>query len=144
MWLCMDCLSLGYCKKITCSLISDRELHNTDFVEDVRTAARELKISPGQWRDFIYDAYRDYPGRVLGPGGEEVFLDLEVFEADSVREWFRDWVFSQKPLCRDKKLRCESYERVRIIGTLLKAANPQSALMWGIRAANDNRAPAEP
>lgn len=141
MWLCMNCLSLGYCAKVTCILVSDTELNNLDFVEDVRACARALEVPPSNWRDFICDTYRDYPGRVLGPQGDEVFLDLEVFETEGVREWFRDWVYRTDPLCRSKKLRAEAYERVRVIGTLLRAQSPHKAMAWGLRAANDDMPP---
>jgi len=141
MLLCMNCLSLGYCAKVTCILVSDVELNNLDFVEDVRAFACALAVPPSNWRDFIYNTYRDYPGRVLGPRGDEVFLDLEVFETDGAREWFRDWVYRTDPLSRSKKLRAESYDRVRVIGTLLRAQNPEKTMTWGLRAANDNTPP---
>lgn len=141
MMLCMNCVSLGYCAKLNCILVGDQELNNLDFVEDVRSCARNLRVSPSEWRDFIYDMYRDYPGRVLGSGGKEVFLNLEVFETDGIREWFRDWIFRAEPLCRSKRLRSESRERVRVIATLLRARSPGVAVMWGNRSANDNRAP---
>ncbi len=141
MMLCMNCLPLGYCAKLNCILVSDKELNNLDFVEDVRSCAQNLRIKPSGWRDFIYDTYRDYPGRVLGSNGEEVFLDLEVFETDGIREWFRDWILRSERLCRSKTLRIESRERVRVIATLLRAQNPRAALIWGVRPANDNQPP---
>ena len=141
MMLCMKCVPLGYCAKLNYILVSDQELNNLDFVEDVRSCAQNLRITPSGWRDFIYDTYRDYPGRVLGSSGEEVFLDLEVFETDGIREWFRDWISRSEPLCRSKRLRVESRDRVRVIATLLRARNPGGALTWGVRPANANHAP---
>ena len=142
MILCMNCVALGYCANLSCILVSDHELNNLDFVEDARSCAQSLRISPSRWRDFIYDTYRDYPGRVLGSDGKEVFLDLEVFETVGIREWFRDWVLRSEPLSRSKILRIESRERVRVIATLLRARSPKPALMWGVRPANDNQRPA--
>ena len=141
MFLCIKCLALGYCVKRSCILVSDEDLNNAVFVEDVRAHARTLEVSSERWRDFIYDTYRDYPGRVLGPDGTEVFLNLEVFETDGIREWFRDWIYRIEPLCRSRKLRVETKERVRVIGTVLRAQKPSAAMTWGVRPANENRAP---
>lgn len=141
MWLCTECIGSGYCRNLNTRLVSDSELKNHDFVEDVRSAARALGLSPSSWRDFIYDTYRDYPGRVISANGQEAFLDLNVFETDGVREWFRDWVYSPQQASRTRTIRAESKERVRVIATLLRASNPRSAIAWGVRAANDNRKP---
>ncbi|MFG6537528.1 hypothetical protein [Sulfitobacter sp. CS16] len=141
MFLCIKCLGLGYCARRSCILLSDDDLDNPDFVEDVRACARLLEVSPERWRDYVYDAYRDYPGRVLGPNGTEVFLNLEVFETEGIREWFRDWIYRERPLCRSRKLRVEAKERVRVIGTLLRAQQPIAATTWGLRPANENFAP---
>ncbi len=141
MWLCMNCLSLGVCRKIKCQIVSDGELSSTLFVEDVRTAAKNLAVPSCKWRDYLYDLYRDYPGRVIDEFGDEVFLDFEAFETPGTREWFRDWVYRNPSSYPVRRLRSESFERVRVIATLLRASSPKSAILWGVRPANDNRAP---
>ena len=61
---------------------------------------------------------------------------MEQIEAEEVRYFFRDFC---KPPRRGQRchVRPESRERVRIVGTLLRAYDPVKASLWGLRAAND-------
>jgi hypothetical protein len=141
--LCIQCLSKGYCPKIQTPIISDEELSNPDFVRDIRNFASGLDIDPTYWLETLYNMYCQYPGWIVDRNGQEVFLDLEHFETRFIREWFRDWAC--QPIAENvrPRIREESRERIRILGTILKAKYPGSAMMWGVRPANDNE-PAMP
>ena len=136
MQLCSLCLRLGYCRKLTSFLVSDAELSNPNFVADLRRYTASLDIDPGEWHDALTDKYRDYPGRIIGPDGQEVMLDMEQFELPHIREWFRDYVCNPCPPGKTPRLRRENKERVRILATIMRAVAPMEALTWG--AANDN------
>ncbi|WBQ11208.1 hypothetical protein L2D01_05350 [Hyphomonadaceae bacterium ML37] len=116
--------------------MSDQELADPQFLAGVRATARALRVSPSDWLDRIYDFYRDFDGVIVDAKRNEVFLDLEVFETDHIREWFRDWIC--KPMAEGvrPRLRGESKERIRIIATILRAQFPFDTIQW--LAANDN------
>jgi hypothetical protein len=136
MSLCNQCIGLGYCRKLNAHLVSDAELANPEFIRDVRTAADELCITRDQWRDHLSNLYRDYRGRILDREGNEVFLDMEVFEKASPY-WFRDFCITPRPGVRPR-VRQAARERVRVMATILRAVFPDAAQFWGVCPANDN------
>ncbi|GER05189.1 hypothetical protein JCM17846_28710 [Iodidimonas nitroreducens] len=127
--------------KETTKLVSDIQIENPNFLSDLRLFTSELSISPDHWLNYLVDAYRDYRGLVVF-NGEEVFLNMEVFETDGIREWFRDWACAPVPEGVRPRLREESRERIRALATILSTRFPFEASMWGVRAVNDNRPPA--
>ena len=135
-FVCVKCSLLGYCNKKPVRLVTDAELSNPQFLKGVRATARALNYSPSDWLDRIYDFYRDFDGMIVDANCEEVYLDLEVFETESIREWFRDWIL--KPMAEGvrPRLRGESKERIRIIATILRAQFPFDTIHWLV--ANDN------
>ena len=141
MGLCVECLSKGFCEQIRTKIVSDDELSNPDFVRDVRNFSANLSIDPTSWLEALYDMYCQYPGWIVDRNGHEQFLDLEHFEVPYIREWFRDWACS--PLSQDvrPRVRGESRERIRVLGTILRTKYPEPAMMWGVRPANDNSPP---
>lgn len=118
--------------------MDDTKLDNPEFIRDLRRYTASLGISCDQWLDFLSDTYRDYPGRIMDQTGREVFLDMEVFEEPNIRYWFRDWCNTPCGNNVVPRIRSEARERIRVLATILRAANPKAALMWGVRAANDN------
>jgi hypothetical protein len=134
--LCLQCRLLGYCDKKRVRLVTDDELSNPDFLKAVRATAHALQYSPSEWLDRIYNFYRDFDGVIVDAQGEEVPLDLDVFETEYIREWFRDWIY--KPMAEGvrPRLRGESKERIRIIGTIVRAKFPLDTIKWLL--ANDN------
>ncbi|WP_084397123.1 hypothetical protein [Henriciella aquimarina] len=136
--LCWHCLGLGYCRKTTTLLVTDKRMENPDFLVDLRAFTVGLNISPDHWLDFLTDAYRDYRGRIVHQG-HEVFLDTQALEAASIREWFRDWACTPVRDGAQPRLREESRERIRVLATILSTRFPFEASMWGVRAANDNQ-----
>jgi len=138
--LCGCCDVLDYCRNIKVHLIRESEISNPDFIRDVRNFAYTLSISSYQWRDHLYNLYRDYRGWVIGEGGQEVFLNMRILEFDHHREWFRD--FCCTPVCDNitPYVRKEARGRVIILATILRAAYPMEAMLWGVRPANDNEA----
>jgi len=137
---CQCCDVLEFCRNIKTRLVSDSELSNPEFIRDVRDFARSLGVSSYHWRDFLNNLYRDYQGWIPRSDGREVFLNMRVFEFDNARNWFRDFC------CRPTKnhvtpyVRREARGRAKILATILRAAYPEAAIMWGIRAVNDNKA----
>lgn len=134
--LCIKCQTKGLCVENAVRFVTDAELADPKFLKGVRATARALNYSPSDWLDRIYDFYRDFDGVIVDANCDEVFLDLEVFETDHIREWFRDWIC--KPMADGvrPRLRGESKERIRIIATILRAQFPFDTIQW--LAANDN------
>lgn len=139
--LCVTCFGLGYCKKLFSRLVSDRELENPHFRDDVRQFARSLDVPAAEWRDYLLDLYCHYPGRIVDQNGAETFLNMEEFEVPHVREWCRDWINGVPSASGPSRLRSESRERIRALASILRAAFPEEAFTWGLRAANDNKPP---
>ena len=134
--LCFNCFSHGYCRKTSSRIVSDDEM-TPAFVSDVKETARSLNVSPYDWREHLSDLYRDYKGRIIDEDGNEVFLDTEVFEFPHHREWSRDFM-AHLAEGSAPRIRAESRERIRVMASILRAAFPAEADMWGVRAANDN------
>ncbi|KCZ89734.1 hypothetical protein [Hyphomonas jannaschiana] len=136
--LCVQCLSKGFCEQIQTRIVSDEELSNPDFVRDVRNFSAGLAVDPNSWLEALYNMYCQYPGSIVDRNGRELFLDLEHFEVPYIREWFRDWACSPIDQNVRPRVREESRERIRVLGTVLKAKYPEHAMLWGVRPANDN------
>lgn len=134
--LCISCYPLGYCRRVRVAIVTDRELSNGAFVFDVRSYAYSLRISHHRWHDAIIDLYRDFTGTFINEQGAPVDLNTEVFECPSVAFWFRDNFCA--PANANGHVRCEARERFRVAASILRAASPAQAAMWGVRAANDN------
>lgn len=138
---CAKCLAKGFCRKLATPIFRDSELKRTLFQPDLRAflVAYTFKhhLLPSQWHEHLCGLYRDYRGWIKGEDGQEVFLDMSVFEVDHIREWFRDYI-QIVPNGVETRLRGESKERVRVLATIMRAYYPAEANLWGIRAANDN------
>lgn len=135
---CNRCIWFGFCCKHKVKLVTDKEINDPDFIRDVREKAFSLNICPDQWHDYLNDLYRDYPGWVRGTNGKEIYLAMLEFERPNIRDWFRDFCCTPCPEYVVPRVRCEARERVRILATILKAWNKDEAMMWGVRACNDN------
>jgi hypothetical protein len=143
--LCLRCLSFGYCRKLSCLLVSDAEIEDAEFIRDVKGFGADLDIKSDCWRNFLIDSYRDYLGRVFADRtamerGLETFLDTQELEIDHFREWARDF-FRHVPPHVKPHVRPEAWERVRVVATILRARFPEAAASWGLRASNDREAP---
>ena len=134
--LCLECRILGYCHKKTVKIVSDRELADVEFLKRVRATAKALDYSPSEWVEKLSNFYRDFDGAIVDDAGEEVYLDMEVLEAEHIREWFRDWVNKPIPAGVRPRLRQESKERIRVLATILRARFPFDSIQWLV--ANDN------
>ena len=138
---CDTCLSQGYCNRLSAAVANDNEAGCRAFVFDVRVFANSLRISSDHWREYLNNEYRDYPGRIVGQRGREVFLNMEVFEEAHIEDWF-EHNFNTLPTSEDTiRLRPDTRERMRVAATILRARNPYAAQFWGLRgkAANDNQ-----
>ena len=141
MFLCFDCSFNGYCRKRETKEETTEELRSGGFVRQVRQTALDLNIESANWHEALCDMYRDYPGRIVNASGEEVFLDMEVFETPNIRTWFRDFCCRPCPDSTSPRIRQESQERVRVLATILRASFPVKAATWDMKTANDNRPP---
>lgn len=140
--LCADCILTLYCKRNVVEAVREAEVLNPDFIHDVRVFAYSLGISRDRWINVLSDWLCDFPGRIVGPNGLEVFLDTEVFELPNIRDWFDDTCCTLPSEYGARYVRTEARERFRIMATILKAKFPKKAVLWGVRAANDNDPPA--
>jgi hypothetical protein len=139
---CTKCLRLGFCRRRIVRVVSDAELAQAAFIEDARvTIGERLRSSPDGVEniDYIANLYRDFRGRVIGPDDDEVFLDTELLEGETAKDWLREFVRERGPRQRAAYVRDEARERFRVVATIIRAAFPDDAMMWGVRAANENR-----
>lgn len=136
--LCPTCLGVGYCRELNTPLVTDAELADPEFIRDLRNFASGLPLNCYDWLDGLSDLYRDYPGWIMGPDGQEVLLDMEQFEQPNICYWFREFCCTACPPNVTPRVRKEARERVRVLATILRARFRGDALMWGLRAANDN------
>lgn len=133
---CNDCTNIEYCSDKSVRLVTDYELSQPHYIRGLRATARSLGYSPSEWIEHVSNIYRDFDGCVIDEYGNSVILDLEPLEIPHAREWFRDVVFMPIAEGVSPRLRAESKERLRILGTVLKMVFPREALGW--LAANDN------
>ena len=136
---CVYCSSVSYCQSLSTNLINDYELSNPDFIRDLREFCFRQNISSHHWHDFLIDLYRDYRGHIFDRDGRETQLNTCVLETPNIREWFRDFCCKPCPPHITPYVRGEARERVRVMGTILRAYFPNQAAFWGMRAANDNQ-----
>lgn len=131
-------IGVGCCIRRNAKLVSNKEMDNPEFIRDVRTYLSQLPVSTWSMRDYLIDAYRDYPGEVIHPlTGQAVYLDLEEFVECDLRDWFRDLCKPIEP-GRVPYIQNKTRDRFRTVATILRAADPVGTMMWGKRAANDN------
>lgn len=140
---CVPCYNLGYCAKIAVPVLSECDLANPQIIRGIKNTAYTKRIASSDWLDYACALYRDYPGWVYDPATQrEVFIDMEPLE-DAPLEWWRD--FCNKPCDPDiiPRVRREARARVIALGSILRAAFPVEAALWGIRPANDNEQPSQ-
>lgn len=138
---CTKCLRLGFCRRNTVRVVSDAELAQAAFIEDAQVSiGARLRSSPDNIEhiDYLTDLYRDFRGRVIGPDGGEVSLDTELLEGETARSWLREFIRPRGPRERAAYLRSQAKERFRVVATIIRAAFPDDAMMWGVRASNEN------
>ena len=109
------------------------QVKNPEFVRLVRNYSSRLaereRIKPCTWLDTITDYYRDLEVLVVDQSGEEIFLDMEVFEVDCIEFWFRDF-------CRPvpghvvPRVRFNAHGRVVALSTILRGRNPLKTNDW--------------
>lgn len=162
MTLCASCFMVGYCKRLHASVVTDDELQNIDFVNDLLDYAQKLRLKPSGWRSYLTEAYTDYQGRILDAHGEEEFLNMGLFEVDdtilfatndvahaakqvtianhAIRDWFDYWLCNPPVPRKHVNFSAYTRERLRVVGTILRAVAPEEAQFWGLKgkAANDN------
>lgn len=135
--LCFNCISQGYCKNEVARLVTDAEIANQHWVRDIRLFAATFSIQPCDWAEYLTNLYRDYLGWIIDPTGSETFLNLDPLFEQNARFFFRDFCRAPNPKA-NCFVRPQSWERVRVLATILRARFPAEAQMWGVRAANDN------
>lgn len=141
MLFCLQCQILQYCRQRSSTLIVDSELRGVGFVADFRAFlvrySFQHQVTPGQWHEHLCGLYRDYHGWIRDGDGNEVFLDMEVFEEKHTVDLFKR-LLRPVPPGGQTRLREETKERVRVCATIMRAHFPEEAMMWGVRPANDN------
>ena len=161
MTLCASCFMVGYCKRLNASVVTDDELQQVGFVNDLLAYAQNLRLKPSDWRPYLTKAYADYQGRILDANGEEEFLNMGLFEVEddilfaandvahaakqvtiannAIRDWFDYWLCNPTPR-QHVNFSAYTRERLRVVGTILRAIAPEEAQFWGLagKAANDN------
>lgn len=138
MKMCRECTRAGRCLNVKGLIVSDRELDNPFFIQDLRAFAYSRNISKYHWLDYLTDLYRDLEGCIIDDQHLVVWLNMELLEVPNPHEWFRH--FCNRPVQPGTlpQLHPKTRERVRILATILRAAFPEIARFWGVRGANDN------
>ena len=138
MFTCGRCQSQGFCVNRSAKLFTIEDIRDPLFLADFKAFlvrySFEQKLTPSMWHEHVCDLYRDYSGWIKDENGEAVFLDLDVFEAEHIREWFRDFI---EILPEPTLPRLGSPKRVQALATIMRAFHPTESLLWGVRVAND-------
>lgn len=134
--LCTQCFGQDYCTRLRTRMVSEDEISDPNIIRAIRKSARELKISSHRWRDVCVNAVRDYPGLIIDQRGAVIDLDLDVFETDGIREWFRAFC-KERPHTIRPRVRRSVRKRVRTFATILRIIDPVGSSMWGAVVAND-------
>lgn len=143
-------------------IVTEDELENSLFIADVLNYAQGLQITSDEWREYLTNEYTLLNTCIIDTKGNELFLDMEVFEIDddllfaandnkdadeeikkankAIINWFEHWLCKPTPKFTSNLTKLDK-ERLKVVATILRAANPQRAIMWGIqgKAANDNK-----
>jgi hypothetical protein len=133
-------------------LISNAEIENPNLVRDVKNFGVSLRIPTADWLDFVLEKFAGLDGSIVDERGQCVDLDIEIFlpsdeDIDAgrgaliearIRNWFEDTFSAPVPEHVVPHVRVEARERFRFVATILRAAFPREAMLWGVRAANDN------
>jgi len=142
------------CQGSVARLVSDRELRSPEFLRDVRNFTASLGIPKGRLLDAIMEAGARSEARFIDHHKRPVALSFEsllpaddlidaglggAFE-DKIKNWMEETFAVPVPDHVTPHVRVEARKRFRVIATILRAAYPQDAMMWGVRPANDNSA----
>lgn len=138
MELCYACLVSGYCRKLNYKPLTNGELALPELVRDGRAAANAYGFTQDAWVEEIHNIYRDLKGRFIDDDGNEVFLNMDVFDSPNIRSWFRDNIC--KPMNPDLRpvVREATCDRWWVFLSIIRADIGVNAELWGVRPANDN------
>ena len=122
-------------------VITNAELESKLFRLDALNSVRKAVASTScrTCKGCFTDLYRDLDGYFSNKDGDEVFLSLGCLW-DTPWEWWRDTVLTPAPRTQPIQLRVENRERLRVIFSIYRACFPEQAMLWGVRADNDNNA----
>jgi len=114
-------LRYGFYAKGIIPVVTKRDLLNQRVRRNIKNYAVGLGIPYRQWLEFLTDFYRDAPVIFVDAMGQEVFLDMSVFEdCASIDHWFRDFVVFA-PEGKHVVIRKKAMGRVVVLGSLLAA-----------------------
>lgn len=154
---CTVCMFRPGCSK-TALVVGYGDLRNAEFIRDVRNFGQSLGVPAARWLDFVLELFARFEGCVVDELGQPVELNTEIFlpsdeEIDRgqasavqvrIRGWFNETFCACVPAHVTPHIRAEALERFGLVATILRAAFPREAMMWGVRAANDNSPPIPP
>lgn len=149
MTLCPACIQKGLCRKRPSLIVAEHEL-TAAFVQDARNFAyrltQETGLTAGEWIDYLVNAYRDHPGRIVDHTGREVWLDTDVLERpypEDADGWFdatdeaeydhRTWYRDNLMQPCGARPRRDNAHRLIVVLSILRARYPLDAMLWGVR-----------
>jgi hypothetical protein len=149
---CRACLTTKCQGQWRSQAVSDFELNNPDFIRDVRNFVVDLSKRPAELLDFILDLFARLDGCIVDGAHRPIHLSTDIFlpsdeDIDQgragvvearIRNWLEETFAAPVPAHITPRVRREARERFRIIATILRAAYPRAAIMWGVRPSNDN------
>ena len=153
-----NCRNCGQRHATKSLVFTDQELSDPETVRDVKNFAASLNIPKSKWLDHILNVLARLNVDFVNANGEVVSLNTEIFlpsdkDIDEdrgasvearIQNWFGETLCYRVPDDVTPRIRREARERFRIVATILRAQYPCAAIMWGVRAANDNVGPIPP
>jgi hypothetical protein len=161
MHFCLTCLSLGYCRKLTAFLPTDKEM-TPAFVQDGRNFGHQWALrkglSPERFPSELLGDFSLHPGRLLDPRTQAEADDFEVLfrplnvtpqqwevrhsldcalPDDEERDFRRFYGANYLTPCGPNP-HLTYRERHRAVLGILRSLFPAEAARWGLRGDNDN------
>ena len=121
-----DYLKYGFYVRGMVPVVTERQVQCPENIRALRNYAASLGKPWRKWHEFLIDFYRDAPFIFVNGRQEEVFLDIEVFETESIDYWFRDFV-KPVPPCSRTTVRKEAKSRVAVFASLMRAHHRMQA-----------------
>jgi len=135
--LCNGLLVIGYCPICDVPMMTNKEMDDPEVIRDVRSYLRALPVSSWSMGRYLANGYLVSLREAYHPLTlKRVHLDLNDFEENGYREWFRDL---ERPVAPETEpyIQEGTRDRFRTMATVLRMIDPVGTAQWGLRPAND-------
>lgn len=114
---------------------------SSHFLRDARNRGADYREEKGLKRSELHDHLIDVYCHLKEPitrychalmGEREVWLDTDALEVPGIEDWL-DYFFTRAPDHINPYVTIETIDRVIVITSILRAADPQGTAHWGER-----------